>query len=63
VKDEEGSVYYVKRLLIATGLADPLPEVKGFEEMYGKQCLKPFAPVKYVHPVKVRDLKSKEFQY
>jgi len=36
VKDEEGTVYHAKKLLIATGLADPLPNVEGFEEMYGK---------------------------
>lgn len=36
VKDEEGTIYYSKKLLIATGLTDPLPEVEGFEEMYGK---------------------------
>jgi thioredoxin reductase len=36
VKDEEGSVYRAKKLLIATGLTDPLPQVEGFEEMYGK---------------------------
>lgn len=35
VKDEEGTIYYSKKLLIATGLADPLPEVEGFQEMYG----------------------------
>lgn len=36
VKDEEGTVYHAKKMLIATGLTDPLPEVEGFEEMYGK---------------------------
>jgi thioredoxin reductase len=36
VKDEEGTVYHTKKLLIATGLADPLPDVEGFKEMYGK---------------------------
>jgi thioredoxin reductase len=36
VKDEEGTLYYSKKMLIATGLTDPLPQVEGFEEMYGK---------------------------
>ncbi|MDQ3846792.1 MAG: NAD(P)/FAD-dependent oxidoreductase [Bacteroidota bacterium] len=36
VRDEEGTVYYAKKLLIATGLSDTLPEVEGFSEMYGK---------------------------
>ena len=35
VKDDQGQVYYSRKLLIATGLKDPLPEVEGFEEMYG----------------------------
>src|SRR3954466_10868222 len=29
VKDEEGTVYHSKYMLIATGLNDPLPEVEG----------------------------------
>jgi len=36
VKTEKGEPYYAKKLLIATGLKDPLPEIEGFEEMYGK---------------------------
>ena len=36
VKDEDGTIYHAKKLLIATGLTDPLPDVEGFEEMYGK---------------------------
>ncbi|MCW3082249.1 NAD(P)/FAD-dependent oxidoreductase [Segetibacter sp.] len=36
VKDEEGTIYHSKKLLIATGLTDPLPKIEGFEEMYGK---------------------------
>ncbi len=36
VRDEEGTIYYAKKLLIATGLSDTLPEVEGFSEMYGK---------------------------
>lgn len=36
VKDEEGTVYHAKKLLIATGLIDNVPEVEGFKEMYGK---------------------------
>jgi len=36
VRDEQESVYYSKKLLIATGLTDPLPQVEGFPEMYGK---------------------------
>jgi thioredoxin reductase len=35
VRDEDGHVYYAKKLLIATGLSDNLPEVKGFKELYG----------------------------
>ncbi|MBD0287844.1 MAG: NAD(P)/FAD-dependent oxidoreductase [Flavisolibacter sp.] len=36
VRDEEDTIYYAKKLLIATGLSDTLPEVEGFREMYGK---------------------------
>ncbi len=36
VRDEEGTVYYAKKMLIATGLADNLPEIEGFKEMYGQ---------------------------
>ena len=36
VKDEEGTIYYSRKLLIATGLRDNIPEVPGFKEMYGK---------------------------
>lgn len=36
VKDEEGSVYHSKKLLIATGLRDHVPEIPGFRELYGK---------------------------
>jgi thioredoxin reductase len=35
-KDEDGKEYYAKKLLIATGLKDNIPEVPGFKEMYGK---------------------------
>jgi thioredoxin reductase len=34
-KDEEGRMYYAKKLLVATGLWDTLPRIPGFEEMYG----------------------------
>jgi thioredoxin reductase len=35
VKTETGNTYHAKKLIIATGLIDPLPDVEGFEEMYG----------------------------
>ncbi len=35
VKDEDANLYYSKKLLIATGLRDKLPDVKGMKEMYG----------------------------
>jgi len=35
-KDEEGRLYYSKKLLVATGLTDTLPRVPGFKEMYGR---------------------------
>lgn len=34
-KDEEGVTYQSKKLLVATGLADNLPEIPGFREHYG----------------------------
>ncbi len=36
VKDAEGNIYYSKKLLVATGLSDKLPQVEGFKELYGK---------------------------
>jgi thioredoxin reductase len=36
VKDENGTVYYSKKLLIATGLIDTLPDIEGFKECFGK---------------------------
>ena len=36
VKDEGGKLYYSKKLLVATGLSDNLPEIEGFGECYGK---------------------------
>jgi thioredoxin reductase len=36
VKDERGTVFYSRKLLVATGLADTLPNIEGFKEMYGK---------------------------
>jgi thioredoxin reductase len=36
VKDENGTLYYSKTLLIATGLLDNVPDIKGFREFYGK---------------------------
>jgi thioredoxin reductase len=36
VQDEEGVVYHAKKLLIATGLSDNLPDIDGFKELYGK---------------------------
>jgi thioredoxin reductase len=35
-KDEEGRLYYSRKLLVATGLSDNLPDVPGFKEMYGR---------------------------
>jgi thioredoxin reductase len=36
VYDEDGNIHYSKKLLVATGLADNIPPIKGLEEMYGK---------------------------
>lgn len=36
VKDESGTMYYSKKLLIATGLWDTLPDIEGFREFFGK---------------------------
>lgn len=36
VKDDDGKLYYAKKLLIATGLSDKLPAIPGFKELYGK---------------------------
>jgi thioredoxin reductase len=36
VRDENGSLYYSKKMLIATGLTDNLPEKEGFKEFYGQ---------------------------
>ncbi len=36
VDDEDGNVYHSRKLLLATGLKDALPEVEGIEELYGK---------------------------
>lgn len=36
VKDEEGTIYYAKKLLIATGLSDNVPAVEGLKELYGQ---------------------------
>lgn len=36
VRDEKGIIYHSKKMLIATGLTDRLPEVEGFKEFYGK---------------------------
>jgi thioredoxin reductase len=36
VKDENATMYYSKKLLIATGLNDTLPGIEGFNEFYGK---------------------------
>jgi len=36
VKDENGTIYQAKKLLIATGLTDTLPNIEGFKEFYGK---------------------------
>lgn len=36
VKDDSGTLYHSKKLLVATGLLDNLPTVEGFKEFYGK---------------------------
>lgn len=36
VEDENGNKHQSKKLLIATGLQDNIPEIEGFREMYGK---------------------------
>jgi thioredoxin reductase len=36
VRAEDGTKYYSKKMLIATGLTDKLPEIEGFKELYGK---------------------------
>jgi len=36
VKDENGTSYLSRKLLIATGLQDTLPDIEGFREFYGK---------------------------
>ncbi len=35
-KDADGRSYQSKKMLVATGLIDTLPNVEGFDEMYGK---------------------------
>ncbi len=35
VHDEEGTTYHSKKLLLATGLTDKVPNIEGFKEMYG----------------------------
>ena len=36
VKDGDGTAYYAKKLLIATGIQDRVPNIPGFREFYGK---------------------------
>lgn len=36
VKDDKGRKYHSKKLLIATGLQDNVPDIPGFKELYGK---------------------------
>src|SRR4051812_13429964 len=36
VKDELNTIYFTKKLLIATGLRDTLPDIKGINDLYGK---------------------------
>jgi thioredoxin reductase len=36
VKDDKGNIYRSKKLLIATGLWDNVPDIPGFQELYGK---------------------------
>lgn len=34
-RDEDGNIHYAKKLLIATGLLDNVPQIPGFQEFYG----------------------------
>jgi thioredoxin reductase len=43
VTDSNNNTYYCKKLLIATGVKDFIPEVPGMEEMYGKSIF--IAPI------------------
>lgn len=36
IADKEGNLYYGKKLLIATGLVDDVPEIPGIEKLYGQ---------------------------
>lgn len=36
LEDKKGRVYHCRKILLATGLQDSLPRVKGFENFYGK---------------------------
>lgn len=36
VTDENATDYYAKKLLVATGLADTLPDIEGIKEFYGR---------------------------
>jgi thioredoxin reductase len=36
VKDENATLYHSKKLLVATGLMDTLPDIEGFKELYGQ---------------------------
>ena len=35
VRDDEGTLYGAKKLLVATGLSDNVPDIEGFSELYG----------------------------
>lgn len=35
VTDKNGDTWYARKILVATGLADNLPAIEGFEELYG----------------------------
>lgn len=36
VRSEDGTLYHSKKLIVATGLFDNVPEIPGFKEFYGK---------------------------
>ncbi|MEO7960589.1 MAG: NAD(P)/FAD-dependent oxidoreductase [Ginsengibacter sp.] len=36
VKDEKDKVYHAKKMILATGLTDTLPDIKGTKQFYGK---------------------------
>ena len=54
VKDNEGNTYTSKKLLIATGLKDIMPDINGFEECWGKSIV--HCPYCHGYEIKDKDL-------